>query len=122
LSGFNRAWLEFTGRTTDQEIGDGWREGVHEDDAERCHATYTEAVAARCPFEMEYRLRHHSGRYRTIADHGAPRFDGNGVFSVLPAPAGISPSGARRKKRFVERERVLRAFTTIRTLPSLPLR
>lgn len=77
---FNRNWLEFTGRTLNQEIGSGWVEGVHLDDLERCWATYAEAFEARREFEMEYRLRRHDGEFRWVLDRGVPRFSQDGAF------------------------------------------
>ena len=78
---FNRPWLEFTGRTLKQEMGNGWTEGVHRDDLERCLKTYGEAFDGRQPFEMEYRLRRHDGQYRWISDTGRPRQDKQGNFA-----------------------------------------
>jgi PAS domain S-box-containing protein len=72
---FNRPWLDFTGRTIDQEFGAGWLEGVHPDDRERCWRTYETAFHARRDFSMEYRLRRADGAYRWILDNGAP-FEG----------------------------------------------
>lgn len=77
---FNHTWLEFTGRTLAQELGDGWAEGVHPDDLADCLKTYREAFAARQPFTMEYRLRYHDGSYRWIIDHGAPHYAIDGCF------------------------------------------
>lgn len=78
---FNEAWLDFTGRRLDQEMGDGWAEGVHPEDLERCLHIYREAFAARKPFSMEYRLRHRSGEYRWIEDHGRSFLDPHGRFA-----------------------------------------
>ena len=77
---FNEPWLKFTGRTIEREIGNGWTEGVHPDDFNRCLQTYTTAFEQRESFEMEYRLRHASGEYRWIQDLGAPNYNSNGEF------------------------------------------
>lgn len=71
---FNRTWLEFTGRSLEQEKGHGWAEGVHPDDYADCLASYMEAFEQRQPFTIEYRLRRYDGEYRWIIDSGVPRF------------------------------------------------
>jgi len=78
---FNERWLAFTGRTLAQESGDGWAEGVHAHDFDRCVSTYLEAFDARCSFEMEYRLKRHDGEFRWIFDRGVPCRDERGEFA-----------------------------------------
>jgi PAS domain S-box-containing protein len=77
---FNDPWLNFTGRTFEQEMGNGWTEGVHPDDFDRCLETYVTAFDKREAFEMEYRLRHYSGEYRIILDMGSPNFNSKSEF------------------------------------------
>jgi PAS domain S-box-containing protein len=77
---FNQPWLEFTGRSLGQELGNGWAEGVHADDLAACLKIYDESFDKRFAFTMEYRLRRHDGRYRWISDHGVPRYDPRGDF------------------------------------------
>jgi PAS domain S-box-containing protein len=77
---FNQRWLAFTGRTLEQEIGNGWAEGVHAEDFQNCMTTYLEAFVERRSFSMEYRMRRHDGEYRWVFDQGAPRFDPDGKF------------------------------------------
>jgi PAS domain S-box-containing protein len=77
---FNRAWLEYRGRTTEQEFGNGWAEGVHPEDLERCVQHYISSFQQRVPFAMSYRLQHHSGEYRWLLDRGAPHYAADGAF------------------------------------------
>jgi len=78
---FNKRWLDFSGRSLEQELGNGWTEAVHPDDLRRCVATYTQSFDRREDFEMEYRLRRHDGQYRWIFDVGAPRLNPDRTFA-----------------------------------------
>ena len=78
---FNKTWLAFTGRRIEQEMGDGWIDGVHRDDQDRCVSHYRDHFRRREPFEMEYRLRRHDGSYRWIFDRGVPFSEENGDFA-----------------------------------------
>ncbi len=78
---FNKTWLDFTGRTSEQELGYGWVENVHPEDRDRTQAGYASSFTARGNCNLEYRLRRADGEYRYIMCSGVPHFEPNGVFA-----------------------------------------
>jgi PAS domain S-box-containing protein len=75
---FNQPWLDFTGSTLVQQVGQGWMDGVHPDDHERWLAAYLDAVEHRRAFEEEFRLRRQDGAFRSIVCRGVPRREPDG--------------------------------------------
>lgn len=77
---FNQPWLAFTGRSMAQEVGEGWVDGIHPEDLDRCSSVFFHAFDAREPYSLEYRLRRHDGVYRWIVENGMP-FERGGAFA-----------------------------------------
>ena len=117
---FNRAWLEFIGRTLNQELGDGWKDSIHPDD----RAAYEEitSIATReCRgYNHDYRLRRYDGQYRWVLSHAAPRILADGslagfigcsvdITELKKAEAVISEFGVRLiNAQESERKRIAR--------------
>jgi len=101
---FNKRWLEFTGRTLDQELGVGWVEVVHPDDALQCLSTYTEAFDARRDFEIEGRALRHDGCYRWHLNRGRPMVAPDGTFLGY---VGTVIDVTDRKRAEAQREELL---------------
>ena len=78
---FNKTWLEFTGRTLEQESNEGWLENVHPDDVQNCIDNYNKSFNEQRGFYVEYRLKRHDGKYRWIADNSLPRYNTDGSFA-----------------------------------------
>lgn len=77
---FNKVWLDFTGRALEEELGNGWLGGIHEDDRHACKAIQQAAFQGREPFSMEYRLRGQNGQYHYMLAQGVPRYSAKGRF------------------------------------------
>jgi PAS domain S-box-containing protein len=101
---FNAGWLHFTGRVLEQESGNGWTEGVHPDDLQRCIEIYTNAFNAHKEFKIEYRLRRHDGKYLWLLDHGVPHYLADGTFAAYIGSATVIDDlmeSALIKKEFI---------------------
>jgi PAS domain S-box-containing protein len=77
---FNKTWLEFRERTQEEESNDGWLDGVHPEDREKCLEVYSHALKKKEGFYTEYRLKRYDGEYRWLADNCVPRLSPNGEF------------------------------------------
>src|SRR5581483_8629160 len=76
----NQAWIEFRGRTLEQELGSGWTEGLHPDDRDLCLETYIKSFTSRQAFHVQYRLQRPDGSYTWVEDNGGPRQSSDGAF------------------------------------------
>lgn len=78
---FNSTWLNFTGRTLEQELGAGWQEGMPGADLMRWQESVGAAAAQLDPYTIEYRLRRLDGAYRWVIETGSPRLAADGSFA-----------------------------------------
>jgi len=72
----NPAWLEYRGRRFEEELGNGWTEGVYPEDRDLCIGNYLRSFAARRAFRTEYRLLRVGGLHRWVEDAAVPIYDG----------------------------------------------
>jgi PAS domain S-box-containing protein len=77
----NNAWLKFTGRPIQGELGDGWQQGVHHDYRERFLSLYWEALQTSQHFSLRLPLLRHDGVYRWMHVNGTPRFLKDATFA-----------------------------------------
>jgi PAS domain S-box-containing protein len=125
---FNATWLHFTGRTMEEEIGDGWTEHVHPEDLEFCVNKYVNAFKNREHFSMLYRLKRHDGEYRWIQDNGSPRNNLAGDFKgyigycldiTETVIANLSLKKALAEKQILMRELYHRTNNNLQTILSI---
>lgn len=89
---FNRAWMHFTGRTTEQERGEGWLAGIFPEDAESARPALAEGIHSQGRFNFQFRLAHRDGTWHWVAFHGVPLFGKGG-----PSRASCSPPSTSRR-------------------------
>jgi PAS domain S-box-containing protein len=99
----NKSWLDFTGRSLEHELGNGWISTIQPDDLDHCFATYLPAFDGRRDFQMEYRVRRFDGEYRWVLNNGKPHFRDGDFIGYIGSCTDIT-----EQKLFEER---LRAST-----------
>ena len=77
---FNKSWLDFTGKSLEQETGVAWQKGLHPDDVKAFNAI-TDCIKRKEKYTYEYRLLRCDGNYRTVFEVGNPRFLPDGSFA-----------------------------------------
>lgn len=77
---FNKSWLNFRGKSLEDEVGNGWIKGIHPEDADYCWDVYSAAFDARIEFQIEYRMLRFDNEYRWILSTGVPIHGPNGDF------------------------------------------
>jgi PAS domain S-box-containing protein len=100
---YNRGWLDFTGRSLEEELAEPLS-AVHPDDLAATNESLSASIAARTSWEAEYRLRRYDGTYRWISDWAVPRFLPDGSYAGL---TGVAVDITERKQAEEERERLL---------------
>ena len=76
---YNARWYEFTGMPPGSTDGEAWNGMFHPDDQERAWTLWRRSLETGEPYEVEYRLRHHSGEYRWTLGRALPLRDGRGA-------------------------------------------
>jgi two-component system, cell cycle sensor histidine kinase and response regulator CckA len=106
---FNKRWLEFTGRTLKQELGNGWADGVHPEDLHRCLGIYHSSFDSRHAFQMEYRLRGADGEYRWILESGTPVHRGGEFVGFIGSCIDITEQKLIEERMRASESRLLKA-------------
>ncbi len=106
---FNRTWLDYRNRKLNEELGNGWADGIHPDDRDLCLETYLKAFSARQSFRLEFRLQRGNGEYGWIEFSGVPRMDEQGRFSGFMGTA-VDITGRRRQMFTPDEESVRLVF------------
>jgi PAS domain S-box-containing protein len=69
---YNRRWYEFTGVPEGSTDGEAWNGMFHPDDQARAWGRWRHSLDTGDAYEIEYRLRHHSGEYRWVLGRALP--------------------------------------------------
>jgi two-component system sensor histidine kinase/response regulator len=77
---FSTQWTQHTGVPESHLLGWRWLEVLHPDDREPTRQLWTDSVAGRGPYDVEYRVRRSDGVYRWFKTRGIPiRDDGGSI-------------------------------------------
>ena len=103
---FNKAWLDFRGRTLEQELGRGWTQGVYPGDLPGYLEDLYSACAQRKEYQLQFRLRRADGEYREILCHGVPRFELSRTFQGYIAACADLTDFKRAQQEAMARQKL----------------
>jgi len=103
---FNRTWLDFTGRTLEQELGTGWTQGIHPDDREGSLSKMAASCEAGSACKVEYRVRRADGDYRLLTCSGVPQFAPDGALAGYIASLVDITDSRRAQEEIFDRQKL----------------
>lgn len=69
---YNARWYDYTGVPVGSTDGEAWNGMFHPDEQQTAWTRWRHSLASGDPYEIEYRLRHHSGAYRWTLGRALP--------------------------------------------------
>jgi PAS domain S-box-containing protein len=75
---YNERWYDFTGAVPGDTDGERWANMFHPEDRDEAWARWSRSLASGETYEVQYRLRHHSGEYRWVLGRALPVRDDGG--------------------------------------------
>ena len=92
----NQSWLDFTGRSREEELQDGWQSALHPDHRDAFLDFYWESIQARAPFALTIPLLCHDGSYHSLRATATPRLLEDATFlgftlCLSDPPAALDP-------------------------------
>jgi diguanylate cyclase (GGDEF)-like protein/PAS domain S-box-containing protein len=70
---FNQHWMDYTGLSLEESLGEGWIKPLHPEDRQRAWNTWTLAISSSGLYSIECRLRRLDGIYRWWLLRGSPQ-------------------------------------------------
>lgn len=105
---FNNRWLEITGMTREEALGNGWRRVQHPDDLERVEASWSHSIRTGEPLDIEHRVRGPHGVYRWMRSRAMARRDGDGNIVKWYGTEEDIDDRKRAEEKLLESERRMR--------------
>jgi PAS domain S-box-containing protein len=114
---FSTQWNEYTGVAESELLGWRWMDVLHPDDRQSTRQLWTDSVAGRRPYDVEYRVRRHDGTYGWFKTRGVPIRDNNGNIVKWCGSCTDITDGKRAEEALRESEQRWRSLTE--ALPQL---
>jgi PAS domain S-box-containing protein len=114
---FSTQWTEYTGVAENGLLGWRWMDVLHPDDRQSTRQFWTDSVAGRRPYDVEYRVRRHDGTYGWFKTRGVPIRDNNGNIVKWCGSCTDITDGKRAEEALRESEQRWRSLTE--ALPQL---
>jgi PAS domain S-box-containing protein len=105
---FSTRWTEYTGVADSELLGWRWMGVLHPDDRESTRQFWTDSVAGRRAYDVEYRVRRHDGAYGWFKTRGVPIRDSNGDIVKWFGTCTDITDGKRAEEALRHREQELR--------------